>query len=532
MQHPGGPFKIIAINDWVPEKLKPWIIILFVLVFQFAGGGVYLATLNEVMSDNALMQEDILMAGYAALIGTALTFTIMLRLKLRFISKHIFLFCCSALIACNLICLYTTNIFVLVGTCFIAGILRMWATFECNSTIQLWITPKRDLSIFFCFVYLVVQGSILLSGSAQMYITFMSTWQYVHWVVIALLLSVMLFVTIAFNSIRFIPKMPLFGVDWLGMFMWGLSLLCLNFIAVYGEHYDWWDSKEICIASFFFLALLGLNLLRASFIRHPFIPLPTFRYPVMYLSFIAYVLIDFFIAPSHLFEEIYLNEILKYDVHHTITMNWIGFAGVVCACVFTLFYFAIPKRSYKSTLLIGFSAIITYLMMMYFLLDYNTSTEVFGLAIFLRNFGYVIIAIVMITSLTKIPFPHFFQAISVQAFVSAASGAAVTGAVLHYWFNHVMTKNFQFLTMGMDHLNYELHKIPQNHLTETLIHQSMMMSFKEIYGYMIILALICFALFSLYKYPYLPKNTFYPKGRTIRKILKREYFSKAKSQKA
>ena len=40
--HEIAPFAIPAMRDFVPQKLRPWIIIAFVLVFQFSGG-VYLA---------------------------------------------------------------------------------------------------------------------------------------------------------------------------------------------------------------------------------------------------------------------------------------------------------------------------------------------------------------------------------------------------------------------------------------------------------------------------------------------------------
>ena len=69
--HPTGPFSIPAIRNFVPEKLKPWVIILFVIVFQFSGG-VYLAAVSEMVGSTALMQEDIMMAGYASMVGMAL----------------------------------------------------------------------------------------------------------------------------------------------------------------------------------------------------------------------------------------------------------------------------------------------------------------------------------------------------------------------------------------------------------------------------------------------------------------------------
>ena len=181
-----APFSIPAIRDFVPEKLKPWIIIVFVIIFQLSGG-VYLAAVSEMVGSTALMQEDIMMAGYASMAGMALTFAIMFRLKFRFTSKTSLLTCCSAIIACNLICMNTASVPVLVATCFIAGFFRMWGTFECNSTIQLWITPKRDLSVFFCFIHLLVQGCIQLSGIITVYTAFFSTWEYMHWLIIGLL---------------------------------------------------------------------------------------------------------------------------------------------------------------------------------------------------------------------------------------------------------------------------------------------------------------------------------------------------------
>ena len=52
--HETGPFSIPAIRDFVPPKLRPWIIIAFVIVFQFSGG-LYLAAVNEMVGSTALM---------------------------------------------------------------------------------------------------------------------------------------------------------------------------------------------------------------------------------------------------------------------------------------------------------------------------------------------------------------------------------------------------------------------------------------------------------------------------------------------
>ena len=66
-----------------------------------------MAAVSEMVGSTALMQEDIMMAGYASMVGMALTFAIMFRLKFRFTSKVALLTCCTALIICNLISMYT-----------------------------------------------------------------------------------------------------------------------------------------------------------------------------------------------------------------------------------------------------------------------------------------------------------------------------------------------------------------------------------------------------------------------------------------
>ncbi len=519
--HHVGPFSIPAINNIIPEKWKPWIIIMFVVIFQFSSG-LYLATANEMVGATALMQEDILMAGYASLIGMALTFTIMLRLKMRFTTKFAFLVCSIALITSNIICLYTGNVVVLVVTCFFAGIFKMWATFECNSTIQLWLTPKRDLSVFFCFIYLLVQGTILVSGVTNLYVAFFSNYQFMHWFVIGLLLFVMLITLLIFNSNRFRPPFPLFGIDWLGALLWGLIMMTVNFICLYGEHYDWWSSSEVKTAALFLVVLLAMNIYRASFIRHPFIPLQTFKYKAVYIPFVLYIMVDIFLAPSHLIEHIYFDGVLQYDSMHVVSMSLTGWLGVIAGAVFTYFYFAVKKNSYKSTFMIGFGFLIGYLVQMYFLIDANTAKEMLMVPVFTRSFGYVVIAIVLLTNLVKVPFHHFFQAISVQAFISAACGSAVGAAILHHLFNGLATKNFQLISTNIDRVNHQLANLGNAPLEMMIRQQVLLVTSKEVYGYLVIAAMLCFVVFLFYKFPYLPKNVRYPKMKTIRRMLKKE----------
>lgn len=115
-----------------------------ILVFQ-CSGGIYLSSVSEMMGATTLMQEDILMAGYASFIGITMIFPVLFRLKFRLPTRTILPIVAVGLIVGNIITMSTDNLMVLAITCFFTGVLRMWGTFECFSSIQLRITPRVTL---------------------------------------------------------------------------------------------------------------------------------------------------------------------------------------------------------------------------------------------------------------------------------------------------------------------------------------------------------------------------------------------------
>lgn len=519
--HEIGPFSIPVIRDFVPEKLKPWIVIAIVIVFQLSGG-VYLAAVSEMVGSTALMQEDILMAGYASLVGMALTFAIMFRLKFRFPSKTALLTCCMAIILCNLICMNTRSVPLLVFVSFISGFFRMWGTFECNSTVQLWITPKRDLSVFFCYIYLLVQSCLQFCGLLTVYTSSWIKWEYMHWLIIGLLVLVMLVTMVVYHNHRTMPKLPLYGIDWLGAVMWGGILLCIIFVCVYGEHYDWYESEQIRLATVGGIALLLLNLWRASFIRHPFIALETWRFKAVYQTFLLYIVVDILLAPSHLFEHIYMEGVLGYDSLNVISLNWVILFGTVLGSVFTYLTFARRKWCYRTMTVIAFMAITGYLLIFYFTIDYNLPKEMLVFPLFLRSFGYVIIAISFITALSRVPFKNFFEAVSVQAFVSAAFGGALGAAILGHVLNVVIKRNAVLLGATLDHVNLLANQLPVEQLYGAVQQQALMVSMKELYGWLAIISLFCLCLFWLGENSVRPLHALHPRYRMIRRYIKHE----------
>lgn len=395
---PQGPFDIPEVPNFIPRRLKPYLFIIFVLIVQFSGG-VYLAAASDMVGTTGLMQEDILMAGYASLVGLAINFAVMFRIKFRFSTRSQLLVSAAVLIAANIICAHTSSVPVLVVTCFIAGWFRMQATFACNSTIQLWLTPVHDMAIFFCYVYIVVDSVIQLSGIATVYTAFHLEWEYMHWIMTGLLALLMVMVMILVRPARGPMFIPLLGIDWIGAALWSVFMLSFTFVCVYGDFYDWWDAIEIRIASAIGLACLLLNLWRATFLHHPYISFQAMKNRNVIRATGIYLVFFTVMATEHVFEHSYAAHILGFDETNMVDLNWYVFAGIMAGCVFTYLTFALRKWRYKTMTAIGFSLAALYLAYFYFLIDYNVEKEMLFIPLFVRGAASVIISIVFLTSL-------------------------------------------------------------------------------------------------------------------------------------
>ncbi|MBO5456757.1 MAG: hypothetical protein J6A20_09605 [Muribaculaceae bacterium] len=515
-----GRFDIPDLPDFIPVRLKPYLFIFFVLIIQFSGG-LYLASASGMVGSTALMQEDILMAGYASLIGMAINFAVMFRIKFRFSTRTQLLVSGIVLIIANLICANTESVVLLTCTCFIAGWFRMQATFACNSTIQLWLTPVRDMAIFFCYVYLVVDSAIQLSGVTAIYTAFFAKWEYMHWIMIRLLALMILLVMILLKPMRCPMFIPLLGIDWIGSILWSGFMLCFTYICVYGNFYDWWEAPEIRHATVIGLVCLGLNLWRATFLHHPYISFRALTNRNVIRATGIYLVFFTLLATEHVFEHSYASHILGFDDTNLIDLNWYVLAGIIAGCTFTYVTFALRKWRYKTMTAIGFTLAVIYLAYFYFFIDYNVEKEMLFIPLFFRGAASVVISIVFLTSIVQsgLPFQVFPQALSINGFTGAVMGATFGPAVIGEFLEHTVAKNFALLSAGMTNVDIAAVMTPLERLYSMVSLQALIVSVKEIYGWLLIVALISLTVI-LMSYGHVRPFAIFPKWSTIRRTIK------------
>ena len=193
------------------------------------------------------------------------------------------------------------------------------------------------------------------------------------------------------------PYIPFKGIDYLGGILWSLWLICIVFICVYGEYYDWLDSEEIWTAIVFAVILLALCLYRAATIRHPYISLGTFRQHNMLYIFLLFGCMTLMSATATNTQNIFTNAILHYDARHNADLNWGVVIGIAAGTYF--FYLGMKyKWRIKTIVLTGFFSFLLYQVMLYYLIDASTEKYMLYLPLVFKGAGVSIVY----TSLTYV----------------------------------------------------------------------------------------------------------------------------------
>lgn len=270
------------------------------------------------------------------------------------------------------------------------------------------------------------------------------------------------------------------------------------------------------------LLCIGINLWRASFLHHPYITFPAMRNHNVVRATGIYLVFFTLIATEHVFEHTYAANILGFDETNLIDLNWYVFAGIVVGCTFTYLTFALRKWCYKTMTAIGFALAIVYLAYFYFLIDYGVEKEMLFIPLFFRGAASVIISIIFLTSIVQsgLPFQVFPQALTINGFTGAVMGAAFGPAVVGELLRHVMAKNASLLGAVFTDANPDAVHIPLGQLYAMVQTQALVVSMKEIYGWLLIVAIISL-LVILVSYGPLRPAAIFPKWKTIRRTFRR-----------
>ncbi|GHU69129.1 hypothetical protein FACS189413_07470 [Bacteroidia bacterium] len=386
--------------------------------------------MNQMSGNLSLTPDDVRMMGNTVLVGLTMYFPLAFRLKFRFTNRTCLMIAASVLIAINLIVPHVQSQPVLMALCFVAGFFRLFGTFECFSSILPKITPSYNYGVFLSFVFFVALGFIHVFDIAASYIMYYYNWNYIHYFAIGLLLLVVLGAFLLMKPFRPMPKLPLYGVDWLGMVLWSIFILSAIFVVQYGEQMDWFHSTYIRAAAGISLLALAANLLRMIHIRHPFIEFAAFKTRNLFNLLVLFLFLDILLSAQQVLQNTYTEAVLHFEQLTIVNLYWFDVAGMLLGALFSWFVLTKLKWHHKLVTFTGMSFIVLYLMLMYWLITPYTNIEKLYLPLICCGFGHVIVFIALtVYAQATAPFKNYFQVLCILGLIRTGIGAPLGDAI-------------------------------------------------------------------------------------------------------
>lgn len=360
------------------------------------------------------------------------------------------------------------------------------------------------LSLFFAMVF-QFNGGVFLPAATQMSSALGCIQEDVTMAgyasFIGMLMVVWICVMCLTRTIRLGKKIPLYGIDWIGLLLWTVMLFAIVFICIYGDFYDWLDSVQIRSCIVIAVVFLLININRMTSIRHPYIDPQVFRYKKFPVVLFLFLMLCLFLTTSSVLQNAFMTSILQYDTLNAISLNWCVFAGILAGAGIVFFRQAVLKEGYKLLISVGFTLIVMYQYYMYFLLIYpDLNIESLYLPNFLKGIGHGVLYISLTIYVAKhIPFKHFFQSLCVLSFIRTSIATPLGAAILNRWMKHLQRDNWGLLSRNMDNLHEWMPDVSLMQLYEEVNTQTMLTSLKELFGWICLLGTVFLVIVLSYR---------------------------------
>ncbi|GHT55345.1 hypothetical protein FACS189446_6520 [Bacteroidia bacterium] len=321
----------------------------------------------------------------------------------------------------------------------------------------------------------MVLGVIHVFDIVSTCIIYYYNWRYVHLLAVGLLLIVILCAYVLMRPFRPMPKMPLFGVDWLGMVLWSIFILSLIFAVQYGNQLNWLDSTYIRVALGAAFLALAFSIGRMFNVRHPFLEIDAFKSKNLISLLLVFLLMGILLTTKTLLQNTFTGAILHFDTLNTASLKWFEFFGMLLGAIFSWFVLSQLNLHKKLVTFIGMSFIVLYTLQMYFLMSPDTNIEKLYLPLVCCGFGQVVVFITLtVYAQATAHFRNYFQVICILGFIRTGIASPIGDAIYTRAMSGVLSKHLALLgenRVGVTHL-------------------PMIYTLQDLFGYSVILGII------------------------------------------
>ncbi|MCC8171613.1 MAG: MFS transporter [Parabacteroides sp.] len=501
--------KNLPFRKWVPYGAgiaAAFVVLVPVMLINGAYTGISINISNSL----GVLSEDISMAYYAASAGMAAAYPIVPKIRAIVTTKTVLLLDLIVQVFFCLICARTTHMEVIIVCSFLIGILKAFAMLEMIILLKPFFSPRNVRVEFYSYFYPIVfsVGQVSMVVTAQLAYSY--RWQYIYYAVMILLFLAIAVVLVVFRYGRRPIRFPYKEIDWTSLFLVSAVLLLFIYICTYGKVKDWFASGQLVICAALIPVFLYLFVRRQQRAVTPYLRLEVLSSPKAAVGYLYMAIAMFFSASSALTSS-YVNTVLQVDSVHANALYLWMIPGFVAGAVFCRWWY---KRQYRFRVLAawGIACFVAYLAILYFGLMPGGRYEYLRLPMLLRGAGMMIIFIAFgvyaVEDMNpKLMIYNAFFLIGIRSALSPAMSAAFFNNLLY----RTQQQNLAILAEGLDvqnplamsrytqalnnalgqhHSLTDAQLLAANSLYTTVQVQSLLLSIKQIIGYMLIAAIL------------------------------------------
>jgi hypothetical protein len=412
---PGWAIKIILFSLILPT------LVLFFLPFANinAAAGFYGSEPADIQFAVALFYS-----GYVAFYSLERRFFTFLAAKEYFVVFTILE------IITTLICYHTNELYILFPVRFFQGMLFSSTV---NLSLSLMFTRLKterareiSFSVFFGMLICILPFNNLVTADLIDAFNFNIVYKAALFSYLPCLFSIML----CMNNVRLNVRFPLYKLDWQSFMYWGLLLVLLGYVCIYGQEYYWLEDPRIRIGVVAMIPATLLYLARQKSMKRPYVHLGIFRFQnfkvAIFLIFILYICRFAINITNNFFATV-----LKLDPMHVSyvnTMNLIGLiVGVIVSCAMIL-----QKKNIRFIWFPGFLLLLAFHVSMFFIFNSEANENNFYIPLLMQGLGVGMIMVpTIVYAVSSVPVVMGPSASSICLAIGYV-GFCVSAAVINF----------------------------------------------------------------------------------------------------
>ncbi|MGS2739284.1 hypothetical protein [Sinomicrobium sp. M5D2P17] len=432
MSHGAHKHTVAAFRNSVPRWLRIVLFLFFSVVFQFSNTA-YPPLAGTISGAHQLLKEDLNFFLQMTMVGICFMFPLLFRFKLRFTSRQIIIGCSLVVMVMLFITTISESVPVIAAASFILGTAKMLGTFETLVSIQLIITPNKDYGVFFSVVLGIVLFCGQVSGIWATKLNYDYNWTAIYKIIIGAHAFMIILALLLLKHIRIARKLPLYGIDWFGCFLWCCLFTSLTYIFSYGQVLNWLHSESIQVAIWLSLLFAILTAFRMFSARRPYVSPGVFKIKSVNISILAILFMQPFLGASGSVLGPFTTGVLRLDHLHISSLNWGIVTGIVVGAIFSYYWFLKINGPFKIFFTIAFASLTGYYYSLYFTIGNYADYNMLILPYVLRGFGNMLIFAGVGKYVTKnVKLDIFTQVLCYLAMARNAIGSLIPTSVIGY----------------------------------------------------------------------------------------------------